>query len=92
MPLVFFTFSRVLSLLTGVYTPDRYFPLFHAGVHYIEYLEAGNYFCIEKDEYSLRAGIEYELPLHNLLDKSPNLLLDGSFALHKFKRETQFDV
>eukprot|EP00238_Polyblepharides_amylifera_P012081 CAMPEP_0196595620 /NCGR_PEP_ID=MMETSP1081-20130531/81635_1 /TAXON_ID=36882 /ORGANISM="Pyramimonas amylifera, Strain CCMP720" /LENGTH=186 /DNA_ID=CAMNT_0041920255 /DNA_START=411 /DNA_END=968 /DNA_ORIENTATION=- len=44
-----------------------------SGIHYIRYLKAGHYYCIERDEYSLRAGIEYELPLHDLFEKDPKI-------------------
>jgi hypothetical protein len=63
-----------------------------AGIHYIAYLDPGNYHCIDRDEYSLRAGIEYEIPLHDLTSKRPHIIWDSTFDLNKFKNNSRFDV
>lgn len=52
-----------------------------AGVHFIQYLEKGNYWGLEKDEMSLRAGIQYELAVNGLMTKWPHFLLDDRFNL-----------
>lgn len=60
--------------------PNHYF--FSAGCgpfslsgHVVRYLLAGRYYCIEGDEYLLRAAVEYEVPEAGLIHKRPNFLL-----------------
>lgn len=52
-----------------------------AAIYVIEFLDAGNYYCLEEDRASLRAGITYELRLHGLLAKRPRLLASRTFDL-----------
>ena len=42
---------------------------FRAGIWLLDYLDDGNYHCLEADASSLRAAIEYEIPLHGLIHK-----------------------
>lgn len=44
-----------------------------AGIHFIRYLDAGNYFGIDIDEESLSIGMRYEIPLNRLEVKLPNV-------------------
>ena len=54
-----------------------------ASLWIIEYLEPGNFYCIEANAESLRAGVQYELRLHGLLPKDPQLVWDGNFNLSR---------
>lgn len=47
-----------------------------AGQHVIRYLLSGRYYCIEADEYLLRAAIEYEVPAAGLIHKHPRFRFD----------------
>ncbi|KAL1524208.1 hypothetical protein AB1Y20_019116 [Prymnesium parvum] len=60
--------------------PNHYF--FSAGCgpfslssHVVRYLLASRYYCIEGDEYLLRAAVEYEIPEAGLIHKRPNFFL-----------------
>ena len=61
--------------------PNHYFlglgcgPL-AAGHHVVRYLLTGRYHCIERDEYLLRAAVEYEIPSKGLIHKRPRFLLE----------------
>ena len=59
------------------------------GVWAIRYLDAGNYFGVEKDFGSLEAAAAYEVPLHGLAEKRPRLLWNDDFRLSHF--ETNFN-
>jgi hypothetical protein len=47
------------------------------GLHFIRFLDASNFFCLERDALSLSAALLYELPANGLLRKRPSLLLGG---------------
>ena len=61
--------------------PNHYFldlgcgPL-ATGQHLVRYLLTGRYYCIEHDEYLLRAAVEYEIPAAGLIHKRPRFLLN----------------
>ena len=47
-----------------------------AGRHVMRFLLRGRYFCIEENEYLLRAAVEYEVPAAGLIHKRPRFLLN----------------
>ena len=49
---------------------------FATGHHLVRYLLTARYFCIEQDEYLLRAALEYEVPAAGLIHKKPRFLLN----------------
>lgn len=53
------------------------------GLHFIRYLDAGNYFGIDLNESLIRAG-EHEVAAAGLADKRPNLLVNGEFDISRF--------
>ena len=61
--------------------PNHYFlglgcgPL-AAGQHAVRYLLTGRYYCLEQDEYLLRAAIEYEVPNAGLIHKRARFQLN----------------
>lgn len=63
-----------------------------AGVHFIDYLEAGNYYGLESNLDMLTAGLEQELPLTRGAAKLPgaNVRLTDSFDATPF--DTDFDM
>lgn len=58
------------------------------GVRFVEYLDVGNYCGIDINESLISAGW-LELERAGLMDKSPVLLVDDSFAFKRF--DTRFD-
>jgi SAM-dependent methyltransferase len=56
------------------------------GVHFIQYLERGNYLGIEKNGTVLAAGVRQELGEELLGEKEPELLVCGSFEFDRFSR------
>ena len=61
------------------------------GIHFIEYLDVGHYYGIEKDRRLLEAGRDIELARHGLEYRTPHLLLTGSFDLSPIPQSVQFD-
>ncbi len=62
------------------------------GVHFIEYLEAGNYFGTDVNQTLLDAGYEVELKAKKLQEKLPrsNLVCDGQFNFSQFPKRFDF--
>ena len=44
------------------------------GQHVARYLLTGRYYCIESDEFLLRAAVEYEVPAAGLIYKRPRFM------------------
>ncbi len=61
-----------------------------AGIWLISYLDERHYFGIDAHLKSLRAAVQYEIPLHNLEHKHPRFLHSSTFEIDYFG-ET-FDV
>jgi SAM-dependent methyltransferase len=59
------------------------------GVHFVRYLDVGNYYGVDRQQWLLDAGRE-ELAEAGLTDRRPHLLLDGEFNFAAFG--TQFDI
>jgi SAM-dependent methyltransferase len=63
------------------------------GIHFISYLEAGHYACIEADALSLAAGLLYEVPVHGLLQKRPQAIHSKTFDTSSLSpRERSYDL
>ena len=60
------------------------------GVHLIRYLDKGRYAGLEADEYSLRAALEYEVPLNDLATKVPRFRLTRNFNVTHFVEKVDF--
>jgi SAM-dependent methyltransferase len=54
-----------------------------AGVHFMGYLEPGHYAGIDKRGDTLTRARDVELPRYGLVDKKPNLLVNGAFEFSK---------
>lgn len=54
------------------------------GIHFIRYLEPGNYYGIDINASLIKAGREIELPRAGLSDRNPHLEVCTSFAFSKF--------
>ena len=62
------------------------------GVHYIRYLDAGNYTGVEKDRRKLEAGRDVELPAHGLVEKRPRLVVMESFDFPSLERTYDYAI
>lgn len=61
------------------------------GVHYIRYLDEGNYYGLDVNQSLIEAGIQ-ELKKEALIVKQPILLVDNQFRLEKFGEKFDFMV
>jgi hypothetical protein len=59
------------------------------GVHFVKYLDNGNYYGVEEKQWLLDAAVEIELPRRGLSDKVVHLANRGDFNFSVF--ETGFD-
>jgi len=59
------------------------------GIHFIQYLQKGHYFGIDKDPFLLEGG-KIELEEKNLLDKSPILKLDENFDFVSLNQKFEY--
>ena len=71
--------DRFMQLVQHGLRPNHYY--FSAGCgpfstsgHVVRYLLTSRYYCIEHDEYLLRAAVEYEVPSAGLIHKRPSFL------------------
>lgn len=62
------------------------------GVKLIPYLNAGNYYGIEKDESLLKLGIKNEIDIKVLSTKNPSFLINNKFELEKFNAKFDFII
>jgi hypothetical protein len=61
-----------------------------AGVHFIPYLDAGNYLGVEKEKELIRRGLARELPRAVREQKRPELLVSGSFEIERLSKQADF--
>lgn len=62
------------------------------GVHFIRYLNSGNYFGIDRSRYLLDAAREIEIPRYNLSDKTIHLLERDDFDFSVFGVKFDFAI
>jgi hypothetical protein len=86
------SFLRVQGLRPGMKLLDMGCGCLRGGVRFISYLDAGNYFGIDRDPALLAAGYDFELARRGLQERLPraNLLQDETFAARRFGVE--FDM
>jgi hypothetical protein len=86
------SFLRVQGLRPGMKLLDMGCGCLRGGVRFISYLDADNYFGIDRDPSLLAAGYDFELARHGLQGRLPraNLLQDETFAARRFGVE--FDM
>jgi len=61
------------------------------GVHYVEYLNEGNYYGLDINQSLIEAGT-IELKEAGLLDKKPHLIVDDQFSIDRFSAKFDFMV
>ncbi|KAL2337525.1 hypothetical protein Fmac_011971 [Flemingia macrophylla] len=62
------------------------------GLHFIQYLNAEHFHCLERDELSLMAVFRYELPAQGLLHKRPLIVKGDDMEFSKFGSGTMYDL
>lgn len=63
-----------------------------AGVHFIAYLEPGNYLGIEKEEELIRLGVEKELGETLNAEKRPEFVISNAFEFAKFSKKADYAI
>ncbi len=61
-----------------------------SGVHFINYLEPGNYLGVEKEAELIRLGIEQELGAEANATKKPEFVISDSFEFSKLSKRPDF--
>jgi len=62
------------------------------GVHFIEYLDKGNYLGIDKNESWVNAGLDNELPQQMFYRKQPEFVFSENFEFSKFSKIPNFAI
>ncbi|MCG8449816.1 MAG: hypothetical protein MI725_09590 [Pirellulales bacterium] len=62
------------------------------GVHFINYLDAGNYLGIEKEAKLIELGLEKELGRETLESKQPAFVVSDKFEFDAFDKQPQFSL
>lgn len=61
------------------------------GVHYVKYLQEGNYYGLDINASLIKAG-KIEIKKAGLIDKKPNLIVDDKFSFEKFGLKFDFMI
>lgn len=83
-----FDFMRRCGLLPEHKLADVGCGALRGGIHFIQYLQKGNYYGLDINKSLVKAG-KREIVTADLSDKEPNLLISDRFDLSRF--EVQFD-
>jgi len=62
------------------------------GIHFINYLESGNYLGIDKEKKLIELGIEKELGVSIYKHKKPKFVVSERFEFNKFSKKPQFSL
>jgi hypothetical protein len=62
------------------------------GVHFIRYLDKGNYLGLDKEEVLIAKGIEEELGPGIYREKMPEFVISSDFEFHKFSKRPHFSL
>ena len=63
-----------------------------AGIHFINYLNKGNYLGIDKEKELIDLGIEKELGKEVSLSKSPEFVVSDKFEFNKFSKIPNYSI
>jgi SAM-dependent methyltransferase len=84
-----FEFIKKRGLLPGHRFLDVGCGCLRGGIHFIQYLNVGNYFGLDINSSLIEAG-KLELVSVNCLDKSPNLFVNDKFEFSRFEVKFNF--
>ncbi len=62
------------------------------GVHFIRYLDPGNYLGIEKEAALIKRALAKELPRQVREEKRPELVVSGTFEFERFSKQADFSL
>lgn len=62
------------------------------GVHFIKYLDPGNYLGIEKERSLVRSGLTHELPRAVRKEKRPEFVISDAFEFSRFSKRPRFAI
>ncbi len=62
------------------------------GIHYINYLESGNYLGIDKEKNLIEIGIDKELGKSVYEEKKPEFVVSDRFEFEKLSKKPQYSV
>ena len=62
------------------------------GVHFIPYLDPGNYLGIEKERNLIRLGVKKELSAAVVSDKRPAFVVSDSFEFERFSKRPDYAI
>ena len=63
-----------------------------AGIHFIPYLNEGNYLGIDKELSLIELGLEHELGKEMEIAKAPEFVVSNSFEFDKFSKVPDFAI
>jgi hypothetical protein len=63
-----------------------------AGVHFIPYLDAGNYLGIEKEALLVARGLDLELPAEVREKRRPEIIVSSAFEFDRFSKAPEFGI
>jgi hypothetical protein len=61
-------------------------------VHFIKYLDRGNYLGIEKEQSLIERGLASELPADVRDTEHPEFVVSDSFAFDRFSKQPEFSL
>src|SRR5579864_173888 len=62
------------------------------GVHFIPYLDDGNYLGLEKERQLIRLGLKKELPSELRRSKRPEFVVSDSFEFKRFSKRPDYAI
>jgi len=84
------------AMMTNIQPNQTFFDVgcgsMRLGIPMTEYLKEGNYYGLDAETISLRAAIQYEVPIAGLIKKKPRLLKTFEFKMSKIAPEKSIDV
>jgi hypothetical protein len=63
-----------------------------AGVHFIPYLDTGNYLGIEKEDSLIKQALAKELPPEVATEKRPELVVSDEFEFERFSKQADYSL
>jgi hypothetical protein len=62
------------------------------GIHFINYLDVGNYLGIDREESAIRSGIEKELGQVVFEEKKPEFVVSATFEFDRFSKKPDYSL
>jgi SAM-dependent methyltransferase len=62
------------------------------GVHFIPYLDSGNYLGLDRNQSLIESGIAHELGCLKYAEKNPVFVVSDCFEFNRFEKQPQFSI